>query len=481
MTLTASQFFRILEDEELIDSARLRALTESECSSEADASRLAAQLVREQHLSPYQAKLLLDGGAKSLIFGDYVVLEELGAGGMGKVLKARHRRMQRVVALKVVRRAALDSPEAIRRFQREVQVLASLNHPNIVIAYDSREQAGEHYLVMEFVDGSDLAKLVRKRGPMPVPQAVACILQAARGLEHAHSQQIVHRDVKPANLILDNYGLIKVLDLGLARFETSLAAEGDGWQTEGLSVSGHLMGTADYMSPEQSLNAKRSDHRCDIYSLGCTLFYLLTGRPVYAGETLIEKVIAHRESAIPSLSARRPDVPECLSRIFERMIAKHPDDRFQSMSELHRTLEACCPQAGKSLHETIQVPEPEAAVAAKATFKSSIGRGSEAPTFRSSKSGGEETFAGRVSGDTEASTVLSLPQSGSTQGRSLPRQTLRPRWLIMVVAVGGLGLISAALVLNSGRWHLPPLAPPATETRDQPEGETGRDQAPNAK
>lgn len=266
--------------------------------------------------------------------GDYTLLEIIGSGGMGTVYKAIHRTMDRLVALKTLPPALTESPDALRRFRREAQAVARLSHPNIVVAHDAGEADGVHFLVMELIEGEDLARLVRNQGPLPVEEAVNCVLQAARGLEYAHGVGVIHRDIKPSNLLLDKDGTIKILDLGLARFHT---AE----QPTDLTGSGNVLGTIDYMAPEQAANTKHADHRADIYSLGCTLYYLLTGRPVYGGETTVERLLAHREQPIPSLQAACSGISRDLDRIFQKMVAKRPEDRFQSMGEVIRVLETC--------------------------------------------------------------------------------------------------------------------------------------------
>lgn len=281
-----------------------------------------------------RAEAVGGGGAQELVLGNYVLLEKLGEGGMGQVYKARHRRLDRVVAIKTLRSELDCSREAISRFQREVRAAARLSHPNIVVAYDANESGGIPFLVMEYVDGQDLSSLVRGQGPLSVATAVDYLLQAARGLEYAHRQGVLHRDIKPSNLIVDRSGTLRILDMGLARIE---ATESGG--DSSLTDSGQLLGTVDYLSPEQALDARQVDARADIYSLGCTLHYLLLGKPPYEGDTAAKLILAHREQDIPSLRASRPDVPDWLDALFQSMLAKEPEGRPQTMGEVIAALQ----------------------------------------------------------------------------------------------------------------------------------------------
>ena len=301
-----------------------------------DVQQLAQVLIQHGKLTKYQAQAVYQGKTKGLVFGEYVVLDKLGEGGMGVVLKAQHRRMKRFVAVKMIARKAIGSADAVKRFYREVEAAAKLNHANIVQAYDASEHDGIHYLVMEYVEGKDLAAIIKDRGPMAVLAAVECILQTARGLQYAHGKGIVHRDIKPSNLLMDKEGTVKILDMGLAR----IAGLGDNSDQDRLTGSGQVMGTSDYMAPEQALDTHHADARADIYSLGCTLYRLLTGHVPYKGETLMQVLLAHREKPIPSLCKDRPDVPPQLDAVFPKMVAKEPQDRQQSMTDVIVELEA---------------------------------------------------------------------------------------------------------------------------------------------
>lgn len=336
MPLSRDDFVRSLTSSGLMEADQVTSFLSSFPVDQqpSDGEQLARELVRQKKLTRFQAEQIYMGKGKALVLGNYTILDKLGQGGMGMVLKAEHKRLKRLVALKVLSPAALKTPDALKRFHREVEAAAKLRHTNVVATDDADEARGIHFLVMEYVEGSDLSALVKKKGPLSVSQAVQCILQAARGLEYAHEQGVVHRDIKPANLLLDSKGTVKVLDMGLARIEGDSAAGSE------LTSTGTVMGTVDYMAPEQALNTKTADARSDIYSLGISLWYLLTGKCAYDGETLMAKLLAHRDAPIPSLCAMRSDVPAPLEAVFQKMVAKQALDRYQSMTDVIRSLEA---------------------------------------------------------------------------------------------------------------------------------------------
>jgi serine/threonine-protein kinase len=329
--VTTGEFAQSLSESGLFDAADL--LPDSEHLAAADGVAVAQKLVESGKLTGYQADALLGRRFGDLRMGNYDILDRLGAGGMGTVFKARHRRMKRVVALKVLTREVAETERFAQRFQREVETIARLNHPNIVMAYDADEGEAGPFLVMEFVDGRDLASEVEKTGPLPVADAIDCVTQAARGLEYAHARGIVHRDIKPANLLRDAQGVVKVADLGLARLNAA-----DGGSTS-LTQAGMVVGTAQYMAPEQAVDSGQVDHRADIYSLGCTLYYLLTGSSPYRAMSIMAMLLKHRDDPIPDLCKDRPDVPPELGAAFGRMVAKAPEDRYPTMTEAVRDLE----------------------------------------------------------------------------------------------------------------------------------------------
>jgi serine/threonine protein kinase len=333
MAVGLEEFVKQLADSGVIAPGKLESFVPPKAQPK-DAQELARQLVQSKQLTKFQVQEIYQGRAKTLILGNYTILDKIGAGGMGQVFKAEHRRMKRVVAIKTLPKAFLKDGAAVARFQREVEAAAKLSHPNIVAAFDADEAGGVNFFVMEYVAGSDLSALVKKCGPLNVAKAVNYILQAARGLDYAHKHGVIHRDIKPANLLLDSEGTVKILDMGLARFDSGSNAA---TQAE-LTGSGAVMGTVDYMAPEQALSAKHADARADIYSLGFSLYYLLTGRAAFDGDSLMAKLLAHREQPTPTLGA---DVPEEVQAVFQKMVAKKVEDRFQTMSEVVAALEQC--------------------------------------------------------------------------------------------------------------------------------------------
>jgi phosphate ABC transporter phosphate-binding protein len=303
--------------------------------TETDGDALAQQLVGRGDLTAYQASALLQGRVADLRIGGYEVLDLLGQGAMGTVYRARHRTMKRVAAIKVLAPEVAKHESFAQRFQREVETLARLHHPNIIMAFDAGESPAGPFLAMEFVQGRDLAREVQAAGPLGLADSVACILQAARGLEYAHEQGLIHRDVKPANLMRDVRGVVKVADLGLARMRNLHAAQSE----SALTQAGSIVGTVDYLAPEQAVDSTTVDYRADIYSLGCTLYYLLTGRPMFSGSSLMSLLLQHREAPPPSLLEARPGVPDLLNAVYLRMVAKDPNDRYASMTEVALALE----------------------------------------------------------------------------------------------------------------------------------------------
>ncbi|MDR0522024.1 MAG: serine/threonine protein kinase [Planctomycetaceae bacterium] len=270
---------------------------------------------------------------------DYELLGELGHGGMGIVYKAKHKLLQQTVAVKVLPQTLTDDPQAVGRFKREMQLVGGLSHPNIVRALNAGEAGGTLYLAMEFIDGITLQKLAELRKPpnsgqpvIPVGAACEAVRQAALGLQNAHELKLVHRDIKPANLMTDRHGTVKVLDLGLGKFAEEQRDE----QHSSLTMPNMTLGTVDYISPEQCENAGEADIRSDLYSLGCSLFFLLTGKAVYSGsryDSVRKKLMGHIVGEIPALRQSIPSAPAELEKLLRKMLAKDPAERFQTPQE----------------------------------------------------------------------------------------------------------------------------------------------------
>jgi serine/threonine protein kinase len=276
----------------------------------------------------------LQGNAPALpqFLGEYELLESLGTGGMGEVYRARHRRLGKIVALKVLPAGSQGSRERVARFLCEIRAIGDLDHPNVVEAHDAGEEGGIVYLAMKLVEGEDLFRLVQRVGPLPVVEACGLVRQAALGLEYLHQHGLVHRDVKPSNIMRAVDGAVKVLDLGLARRGMEVSKDY-------LTPTGHCMGTPDFLAPEQAKDAALADARADVYSLGCTLFYLLTGRSPFAHRTgLYQKLEAHQAETPADVRSARPEVPEALAMFLGRMLAKRPEDRPQTAAEVAMAL-----------------------------------------------------------------------------------------------------------------------------------------------
>lgn len=327
----------------LVDEKELHRLVVTSAAEDPDS--FAKELVEQDALTAYQARALSRGRWKGLVLGNYVIVEKLGKGGMGQVYKARHDRMGRTVCLKVLRSVGRRSPEVVERFRREIKTHSALRHPNFVVAHDADEAEGIQFLVMEFIDGRDLSRRVKDDGTPSVKEALKIMRQTAAALEYAHDQGVTHRDIKPHNLLVaesgDDAGQVKVLDMGLARFEPLLESPTESTTRASMTASGVIMGTVDYMSPEQALNSRNADARSDIYSLGCTMYFLLTGTTMFAGDTLMEKIIAHREQPLPKLGEQVPEISAGLDAVFQKMVARNPDNRYQTMKHLGEDLDAC--------------------------------------------------------------------------------------------------------------------------------------------
>jgi serine/threonine protein kinase len=355
-TLSVARFVKVLHDIGLLEPVQLEQLTHHLQPRFADAASLARELVQRGWLTPFQVELLLNGDGRSLVLGQYVLLHRLGGGGMGVVFKSRHKLMDKVVALKVIRKDLLANPEAVQRFLREIRAAARLSHPNIVTAHHADLVGETYFLVMEYVGGLDLGRLVRTCGPLAPDQACAAIRQAALGLQHAHEQGLVHRDIKPSNLLQtapSQGAVVKITDFGIVRLH--LPGQSDVVQTV-LTQSGAVLGSLDFMAPEQASDARTVDIRADIYSLGCTLYFLLSGRVPFPGDNPLQKLMDHQHTRPTAVEVLRPGLPAGLPAVLRKLMAKQPEHRFASPVEVAAALTRFCPAPQGSTRSTRKPP-----------------------------------------------------------------------------------------------------------------------------
>ncbi|MDB5310395.1 MAG: pknB 27 [Gemmataceae bacterium] len=404
--------------------------------------RIVRKLAGAGWLTHFQAEMLLAGRADGLAFGPYLLLDKLGSGGMGVVYKARHVRLGRVDALKVIRADKIASKLIARRFLREIQLTSSLEHPHIVRALDAGHVGRQLYLATEFIPGEDLATIVRRSGPLTVADACLVAYQTSLALQHIHDRGLVHRDLKPSNLMRDEVTrAAKLLDLGLSGFRER--ADATASQGGTLTSDGMMLGTPDFMAPEQVRNPHGVDIRADLYALGCTLFYLLTGRTPFDG-TAIEKLTQHISSPPPPLFLPNGPAPPALAAIVGRLMAKGPEDRYPTPQALTTALLALRPGH-------IQPP-------AEGPPGDSSGTARETPAVDEWQSQFGQLIAQDESSPSPAPEKTPVPKPGRGA-------RARVAWAAMAVLIGA-GLL-VALLARSGRppetTNTPPPAPPAPE------------------
>ena len=338
-TTSAKKFLELLEKSDLIPTAILKqALVDLKAQvgdASVDFEQLSGYLVNQNLLTEWQCEKLADGKFKGYFLGKYKLLGHLGTGGMSSVFLAEDTISGRLRAIKVLPRKKVSDASYLDRFYLEGRAAAAVDHPNIVRVYDivGEEETDTHYLVMEYAKGNDLQKMVKASGPIEPELAVKYILQAAIGLQHAHGRKLVHRDIKPANILVGDNGGVKILDLGLALLKS------DDDQSLTVQHNERVMGTADYLAPEQAVNSHKVDHRADIYSLGCTFYYLLTGHPPFPDGTLAERILAHQKKEPASILESTPDCPQPLVDIVRKMMQKKRSLRFQDCGELMQALD----------------------------------------------------------------------------------------------------------------------------------------------
>jgi len=380
---TAEEFFDTLDKSDLLSPEQL-ADARSAAKGNDDPTAIAKVLIRQDLLTRWQAGQLL-AGRSSFFLGKYKLIELLGRGGMGNVFLAEHTTMHRRVALKIVSRQVRKDPASLERFLSEARAIAALDHPNIVRAYSVDNEADRYYIVMEHVDGIDLRRMIVDDGPLDYETAADCIRQAADGLAHGHDRNMIHCDIKPSNLLVNEQGVVKIVDMGLTR----LSCEEEAKKNE---PDDKVLGSVDYLAPEQALESADFDHRADIYSLGCTLYFLLTAQPPFPEGTLHERLMKHQTQPPPSIRKQRPDAPRELVDLCEKMMAKKAEDRPQSAEEISRILadwhpSAPTPSAPLKVAESLEKPAvaglpsininvaPKASEAVARKEKAPIGKG----------------------------------------------------------------------------------------------------------
>ncbi len=389
----------------------LAQLNQQEPEKVSDPEFVCDHLIEAGLLTRWQCDRLREGRYKGFFLKKYKLLDHIGSGGMSHVYLAEHVLMRRRVAIKVLPKQRVKDTSYLSRFQREALAAAALDHPNIVRAYDIDNDGQNHFFVMEYIEGQDLQALVRSKGPLDYAVAADYIRQAANGLEHAHSAGLIHRDIKPANLLVDKANVVKVLDLGLARFSE------DDHASLTLKYDETVLGTADYLAPEQARDSHGVDARADVYGLGCSLYFLLTGHPPFTEGTLPQRLMQHQNAPPPSIYKDRPDAPEDLVAICLKMMAKKPADRQQTAAEVAQDLVGWLHAHGIHVESSISGPGSSAKLAVGAPRTSST---SDSGTAR------KAAPVARTSYDPSSSSLLrARPLTDDSPSDSSKRATAR--------------------------------------------------------
>lgn len=458
--LTAENFVDYVERSRLVEEDQLSASLDQLRRAHGgtlpdDADVVAAHLVQADLITQWHADKIFDRKYKGFFLGKYKLLRHIGSGGMSSVYLAEHTLMKRRRAIKVLPKARVNDSSYLARFHLEAQATASLDHPNIVRAYDVDNDGDTHYLVMEFIEGKDLQHVIKQEGPLPLELACNYVAQAAEGLLYAHQNNLIHRDVKPANLLIDEKGVIKLLDLGLALYSDDAKAS--------LTVSHNenVLGTADYLAPEQAVNSHKVDARADIYGLGCTLYFLLTGHAPFTDGTLAQRIAKHQTQMPEDIRKDRPECPRDLVDICVKMMQKKPDRRYQTMREVSDVLRNWLITHGYKFEPGSSEAALKAAVltsgakVAQRSGGSSLPGGSAADSRRGSSSGGKSSSTGdsrrpvvpnkseeTVSDQVREGTVKGLRSSGDGKPGSSVSGRAKPLPVAKAIDFGP-GLVSA--------------------------------------
>ncbi len=427
-----------------------------------DPGALAEEMLKAGIITSYQKDQLLQGKRRGyLLANNYILLDHIGSGGMGNVYLCEHKVMKRRVAIKVLPNDFAKDPEYLERFHREARAAAALDHPNIVRAHDAGQDGKLHFLVMEYIEGVSLHDLVRKEGPLEYQRASDYMAQAAAGLEHAHEAGLIHRDIKPANLLVDRRGTVKILDMGLALFfqeRESLTKQYD---------ANAILGTADYLAPEQAIDSHGVDIRADIYSLGLTFFFLLTGKNPYSEGTIAQKLLWHALREVKSVREYRPEIPEGLAAIVSKMIAKDKAQRFQTPREVAEALEPWVrgtaeaassngvaapapPVSDSAPTEKSQKEETLNGTPAQPAAVPGSGKKKNGSSVRSDKADSEATRTrgakGAKASDSDAKTAVAKKPKPSGKKKAKETRAFWTRQKVIVLVATALGLLPLVAV-----------------------------------
>ena len=370
--MTVDDLLKLIRKSGMIDEPRLDAYLERLRLAgplTGDVRKLAGAMVKDGLLTYFQAEQFMLGKWRGFTIGKYKLLERIGFGGMGQVFLCEHMYMRRRVAIKVLPPAKAEEPAALGRFYREARAAAALDHANIVRTHDIDQDGNLHFLVMEYVDGSSLLEIIRKTGPMAIDRACHYVWQSVQALDHAFRVGVIHRDIKPGNILVDRTGVAKILDMGLARFYHT----DDDMLTKKYDERS-VLGTADYVAPEQTINSHDVDVRADIYSLGATFYFLLAGHPPFPEGTVSQKLIAHQTKQPTPIDRLRPEVPPELALVVRRMMAKSVTERFQMPAQIYDALR---PFVRNALPVPPDDEMPVLSPAARESTSSSAGSGSD--------------------------------------------------------------------------------------------------------